>query len=145
MVINLSKYNDLGRCSYASLKEVFDTKKDEIYDNGKKVNITCVEDLFPYLWQSPGVAIHSNGRSSAYFHGAGTHWHNDYDESIRKHDDEIERLKKKVDKSTIDKKKARYKAELDDLVTHNGRLKDMVNRLDNEMLEQMRLLKEDNR
>lgn len=144
MVINLSKYNDLGRCSYASLKEVFDTKKDEIYDNGKKVNITCVEDLFPYLWQSPGVAIHSNGRSSAYFHGAGTHWHNDYDESIRKHDDEIERLKKKVDKSTIDKKKARYKAELDDLVKHNGRLKDMVNRLDNEMLEQMRLLKEDN-
>ena len=47
MIITLKNFNDLGRYSYATLKEIFDTEKDEIFDNDKKVEINSVVDLFP--------------------------------------------------------------------------------------------------
>jgi len=145
MRFNLSKYSDLGRCSYGTLKDYFDTELDEIYDNDKKVNINSVEDLFPYLWQSPGIGVHCEGKSRAYFIGGGTHWHDDFDESIAKYDKDIEALRKKADKSTIEKKKIKYKKDLEDTISHNDHLKALVARLDREMEEQKRLLIEDNR
>ena len=84
MIFTLKSYNDLGRCSYATLKETFDTEKDEILLNGNKVEIKKIEDLFPFLWTSAGIAVHTEGKSRSQFFSTGTHWHHDFDESIAK-------------------------------------------------------------
>ena len=100
MIITLKNFNDLGRYSYATLKETFDTEKDEIFDKDKKVEINSVVDLFPYLWQAPGVSGYSEGKSFAHFNGAGTHWHHDYDNSIKRATKDMEKYQE-VERSII--------------------------------------------
>ena len=145
MKFTLKAYNDLGRCSYGTLMDEFDTEKDEIFDNDKKVKVRTVEDLFPYLWQTPGVAFHSEGKHVADFCGTGTHWHHDFDDSILGYEKDIRKLEKKVDKATDPKKKARYQENLDWTIHHVQSLKDMLKRLDTEMEEQKKQLIEENK
>lgn len=53
MVFDLRSFNDLGKCSFGTMLSYFDTEKDEIYLNDDKIEITKIEDLFPYLWAIP--------------------------------------------------------------------------------------------
>ena len=138
-------YRDLGRCSYGTLKETFDTEKDVIYDFNTKVEITCIEDLFPYLWQAPGISGHTPKGTYAYFQGANTHWHEDYDGSIRRCDVEVGRLKKKIDKTRNQEQIAKYNAEIDEILKHKARLIEIVNDSDAEMEELKQQLVEENR
>lgn len=136
MQFTLKAFNDLGRCSYGTTRDVFDTEKDTIYDNDKAVKISSVEDLFPYLWQNPGASGWSNGKSFAYFGSAGTHWHRDFDRSIRDNEKEISSLKKKAYAAKTTKSKEEYTAMMNDLEHHNDSLRRMCERLDSEMEHQ---------
>lgn len=144
MIFTLKNYNDLGRCSYGTLMESFDTEKDEIFVNGKKVEIRSVSDLFPYLWQSAGSCIHCDGKSSAYFYSHGTHWHHDYDKSIAEHHEKAAKLYNKMIKTSNDAEKInigqKYNAEVESYLN----LESIVNRLDDEMKEQQKNLIEEN-
>jgi hypothetical protein len=144
MVFTLTNYRDLGRCSYGTLMDCFDTDLHTIIDNGERVKIEKIEDLFPYLWQSPGIACHSEGKSTAEFHGSGTHWHWDFDESIKKHEKDIEKLRKKIAKDPGSKKVDKWNTELEFLVEHTNNLRNMLIRLDAELEEQKKRLIEEN-
>lgn len=144
MIFTLKSFRDLGRCSYGTLKETFDTEKDVIYDFNTKVEITCVEDLFPYLWQAPGISGHTPKGSYAYFNGANTHWHEDFDGSIRRCDVDVKKLEKKIDKTRNENQIAKYKAEIDGLLKHKARLIEIVNDSDAEMEELKQQLVEEN-
>ena len=144
MIFTLKSFRDLGRCSYGTLKETFDTEKDVIYDFNTKVEITCVEDLFPYLWQAPGISGHTPKDSYAHFNGANTHWHEDFDGSIRRCDVDVKKLEKKIDKTRNENQIAKYKAEIDDLLKHKARLIEIVNDSDAEMEELKQQLVEEN-
>ena len=144
-VITLKNYNDLGRCSYGTLKDKFDSEKDKIYFKGKLVKINKVDDLFPFLWQQPGVSGHCDGESTANFNSEGTHWHQDFDDAIIESVNRQSAPKKKISKTIDKKKKAKYKTELADEIKHGNSLCDMVKRLDAEMEEQKKLLRKENR
>lgn len=144
MIFTLKSFRDLGRCSYGTLKETFDTEKDIIYDFNTKVDIVQIEDLFDYLWQSPGISGHTPKGTYAYFQGANTHWHEDYDGSIRRCDVEVGRLKKKIDKTRNQEQIAKYNAEIDEILKHKESLIEIVNRLDEEMEELKQQLVEEN-
>ena len=59
MKVSLKGYSDLGKCAYATLLDEFDSEKDEIRLNGKTVEIKTIDDLFPFLWNIPGIASHA--------------------------------------------------------------------------------------
>ena len=153
MKFTLKAYNDLGRCSYGTLREEFDTEKDTIMLNDYKIEVNKIEDLFPFLWQHEGVGCHSEGKSLAVFHDHGTHWHQDFDESIKRYDDEIKNLMKKLDRvkakdnETLEESGKAYKLTLDigDRIERRNRLEKMLKELDEEMEEQKKLLIEENR
>lgn len=144
MIFTLKSFRDLGRCSYGTLKETFDTEKDIIYDFNTRVDIKIVEDLFGYLWQAPGVSGHTKKGSFAYFNGANYHWHQDYDGSIRRCDIDVAKLRKKIDKTRNPEQIAKYNAEIDELLKHKESLIELVKRCDEEMEEIMQQLVEEN-
>lgn len=143
MIFTFEHYNDLGRCSYATLKESFDSEKDEIYLNEQKVEIKEIQDLFPFLWQSPGIAFHSNGKSKAYFYSEGTHWHHDYDKSIVRCENDIKKLQDKLKRNPSSKRIDTWMNEIKTTSEHRQSLINIQNRLDKEMEEQkLELIKE---
>lgn len=50
MVFDLKLFSDLGKYSFGTILEKFDTERDTIYLNNEKIEITKIEDLFPFLW-----------------------------------------------------------------------------------------------
>jgi hypothetical protein len=145
MIFTLKSYNDLGRCSYATLKETFDTEKDEILLNGNKVEIKKIEDLFPFLWTSAGIAVHTEGKSRSQFFSTGTHWHHDFDESIAKQEKYVKRRSKAVDKMKDGPKKEKAQKDLAYIVQHIEALKRICKRCDEEMEELKQKLIEENK
>lgn len=145
MIFTLNAYNDLGRCSYGTLREAFDTDNEKIYDNNVEVKIEKIEDLFPYLWQSPGIACHMDGCSAAYFHGSGTHWHRDFDESLKNCEKDFIKVNKRLEKATDEKKRAKYAEQLRYINEHTERLKSLISYLDMRMEEQKLKLIEENK
>ena len=144
MIFTLKSYNDLGRCSYATLKDIFDTDKDEIFLDCKKVEIKTIEDLFPFLWQSPGMAFHSDGKSKSYFNSTGTHWHHDYDTSIVNCKNEIKKLQQKIEKNPESKSVTRWTENIKFENDHMTSLINIQKRLDEEMEEQKKKLIKEN-
>lgn len=144
MIFTLKNYSDLGRCSYGTLRDFVDTEMDEIYLNGKKVDIKTVEDLFPFLWQNPGVGGHSCGGSTASFSHTGTHWHDDFDESIADAETKIEKYTKKISKNPDSHLVPKWKKEITYETDRKESLSRLVKNLDNEMEEQKKKLIEEN-
>lgn len=148
MVFTLNCFNDLGKCSYGTLRESFDTEKDEIYLEDEKVDITCIEDLFPFLWRSAGMAYYDNKthKSVARFYGTTPWWHHRYKESVDEYEKDIKNYRKKIEKggkkeSTVE----RWKKNLEWMEKHRNSLMDMIERLDSELEEQKKKLIEENR
>ena len=136
MIFTLDHYNDLGRCSYATLKESFDTTKDEIYLNNEKVEIKEIRDLFPFLWQSPGVSYTNDNITKAYFNSTGTHWHHNYDKSIEKCEKEIKKLQGKLLKEPNSKRANSWMEQIKFESEHMLSLIHLQKRLDEEKAEQ---------
>lgn len=146
MIFTLKSYSDLGRCSYATLKESFDSEKDEIYLKDVKVEINKLEDLFPFLWQATAIGFYDNKehKSVCKFYSDKPWWHNDYDKSIEECDKEIQKLNKKIVKGGVkDKTIERWKQTIDFTEKHKSSLINLIERLDNELKEQkLKLIKE---
>lgn len=152
MVFTLNCFNDLGRCAYGTLRESIDTEKDIIYLKGNKVEINCLEDLFPFLWQASameGSCIDSNTKvrtSTAHFYSVKPWWHNDYDQSIIECDKEIEKLTKKIAKGGVkDYTVERWRQNLKYAEERKDSLKEIIARLDAELEEQKLKLIEENK
>ena len=144
MIFTLKAYSDLGRCSYGTCMDEFDTDKNTIFDNDKEVKINSIEDLFPYLWQHPGIFVHSEGKDVAYFGGPGTHWHNDFDDSIKRYEKHIAQLKKKIEKNPDHRLAGKWKGNMEWEEKHLANLKEMLVRYDNMMETQKTRLIEEN-
>lgn len=143
MIITLKSFKDLGRCSYGTLLDEFDTEKDIIRLNGKKVEITKIEDLFPFLWQTAGISGHSPSGSFAEFHSHTTHWHSDYDESVIRCDKEIEKLEKKIAKKPDSHLVEKWKRNIENEKKHRDNLIRIMKDCDAEMEElKMKLIEE---
>lgn len=145
MIFTLNSYRDLGRCSYGTLRNQFDTEKDEIYLNDYKIEVEKIEDLFPFLWQSEGVGGYSDGKSFAYFSDMTTHWHRDLDGRIEEEANEIKKLKTKIEKSKDEKRTETLKEKLNMHEQMRISMMNLCNILDKEMEDQKNLLIEENR
>lgn len=146
MIITLKAFRDLGRCSYGTLKETFDTERDVIYYNDEKVEVTCVEDLFPFLWQAPGVAVHTPEGTSAHFHGTGAHWDWDFSPSIARCKYDERKLEKRISTEKNLKKREKLHEKLLSTQEHRVRLENIIKRNDEEMEEiQKELIKENSK
>lgn len=80
MKFNLKRFDDLGKCSYATLKDEYDTDKDIIYLDEKPQEIKTIDDLFKFIWRCPGIAFtdRTTGKSAAHFWGPNDAWYKDY-------------------------------------------------------------------
>ena len=146
MIITLKAFRDLGRCSYGTLKETFDTERDVIYCNDEKVEVTRVEDLFPFLWQAPGVLGHTPEGAFARFHGTGAHWNWDYNPSIVRCKYDERKLEKSISKEKNIKKREKLQEKLLSIQEHRLRLEHIIKRNDEEMEEiQKKLIKENSK
>lgn len=146
MIITLKAFRDLGRCSYGTLKETFDTERDVIYYNDEKVEVTCVEDLFPFLWQAPGVAGHTPEGSFAHFHGTGAHWDFDFNPSIARCKWDERHLEKRISKEKNLKKQGKLYEKLLHIIDHRVKLENIIKRNDEEMEKiQRKLIKENSK
>lgn len=144
MIFTLKSYSDLGRCSYGTLMDEFDTDINTIFSNGKEVKINSIEDLFPYLWETAGISVHDGKRSVSHFSGPGTHWHNDFDESIKRYEKHIVQMRKKIAKDPDHRLAGKWKNTLEWEEKHVAKLKEMLSRYDEMMEEQKKLLIEEN-
>lgn len=122
MIIKLDGYSDLGKCSFGTLLDDYDTDDNLIYLDHKEVKIEKVEDLFPFLWQSSGISTKDGNITKSYFWQEGTWWHHSYDGSLWKYDKKILYYMKKLKKETNLRKK-------EDIVLNIKTLMDKLNNL----------------
>jgi len=136
MKVSLKGYSDLGKCAYATLMDEFDSEKDEIRLDGKKVEINTIEDLFPFLWNIPGIASHDNVKHTSVsdFYSTGTWWEHRYGESIELHEEEIHKLEKRLAKAA-DSRKPKLQQQLESEKESIKSLKRIIKRLNEEMEE----------
>lgn len=145
MIFTLKSYSDLGRCSYGTLMDEFDTDNNTIFSNGTEVKINSIEDLFPYLWETAGISVHDGKKRISYFSGPGTHWHHDFDESIKRYEKHIVQMRKKIAKDPDNRLAGKWKNTLEWEEKHVANLKEMLSRYDEMMEGQKKLLIEENR
>ena len=134
MKFSLKSYNDLGKCAYATLMDEFDSEKDEIRLDGKKVEINTIDDLFQFLWNIPGIASHDNVKhtSVSEFYSTGTWWEHRYGESIKENEAELKKLEKRLGKAA-DSRKPKIQEQIKGLSEHIEALKRIVKRNNDEM------------
>lgn len=146
MIITLKAFRDLGRCSYGTLKEIFDTERDIIYHNDEKVEVTCVEDLFPFLWQAPSVSGHTPEGTFAHFHGTGAHWDWDFNPSIVRCKYDERKLEKLISKERNLKKREKLYEKLLCIQNNRVKLENIIKHNNEEMEEiQKKLIKENSK
>lgn len=145
MKFSLKKYSDLGKCAYATLMDEFDTEKNVIMLKGKKVEIKSLDDLFPFLWNIPGTAIHDNVKhtSVSEFSSKGTWWENRYTTSIEECQTDIKKMEKRFAKAT-DTNRKKLQAKIDYLKEHIESLRKMITSQNAEMEGQKLLLRSEN-
>jgi len=136
MIFSLRNYCDLGRCSLGTLRDHWDTEKDEIYLQGKKVEINRIEDLFPFLWQPAGSWCRDGDSTVSNFGSEGTHWHHDYDKSVESCERNARKYRNKMEKATTDSAREKYRVRLESELEHAGALRKMMDRLDIELKAQ---------
>lgn len=102
MKISLKSYHDLGKCSFGTLMDEFDTDVEKIFihldGQHVEVKISKVEDLFPFLWAHCGASCGHN-------HYFGTNpspwWKHQYTEIIKSATEHCEKVLKKLKKPNL--------------------------------------------
>lgn len=145
MKVSLKGYSDLGKCAYATLMDEFDSEKDEIRLNGKTVEIKTIDDLFPFLWNIPGIASHDNVKHTSVsdFYSTGTWWEHRYGESIENGKQEISKLEKRL-KRAADSRKPKILQQIEREREHIESLERIIKRLNDEMEERKEKILHDN-
>jgi hypothetical protein len=146
MKFSLKSYRDCGKCAYATLMDEFDSEKDEIRLNGKKVEINSLDDLFPFLWNIPGVGCHDNVKHTSVsdFYSTGTWWEHRYGESIEECEKEIDKLEKRL-KKAADSRKPKIMEQLAYERERVETLRRIIRRHNEEMEEQKEAIRADNK
>jgi hypothetical protein len=146
MRFSLKSYRDCGKCAYATLMDEFDSEKDEIRLNGKKVEIKSLDDLFPFLWNIPGICCHDNVKHASVsdFYSTGTWWEHRYDESIKEHEKEIDKLEKRL-KKAADSRKPKIQEQLAYEKESIKTLRRIIRRHNEEMEELKEAIRVDNK
>ena len=145
MKVSLKGYSDLGKCAYATPMDEFDSKKDEIRLDGKKVEINTIDDLFQFLWNIPGIASHDNVKHTSVsdFYSTGTWWEHRYGESIENGKQEISKLEMRLEKAA-DSRKPKILQQIESEQEHIESLERIIKRLNMEMEERKEKIRHDN-
>ena len=145
MKVSLKSYNDLGKCAYATLMDEFDSEKDEIRLDGKKVEINTIDDLFQFLWNIPGIASHDNVKHTSVsdFDSTGTWWEHRYGESIENGKRDISKLEMRL-KRAADSRKSKIQHQIESEREHIESLERIIKRLNEEMEERKEMIRHDN-
>lgn len=145
MKVSLKGYSDLGKCAYATLMDEFDSEKDEIRLDGKKVEINTIDDLFQFLWNIPGIVSHDNVKHTLVsdFSSTGTWWEHRYGESIENGKNEISKLEMRLKKAT-DSRKPKIQHQIESEREHIESLERIIKRLNEEMEERKEAIRHDN-
>ena len=130
MKVSLKSYNDLGKCAYATLMDEFDSEKDEIRLDGKKVEINTIDDLFQFLWNIPGIASHDNVKHTSVsdFYSTGTWWEHRYGESIENGKRDISKLEARL-KRAADSRKPKIQHQIESEREHIESLERIIGHL----------------
>ena len=145
MKVSLKGYSDLGKCAYATLMDEFDSEKDEIRLDGKKVEINTIDDLFPFLWNIPGITSHDNVKHTLVsdFYSTGTWWEHRYGKGIENGKQEISKLEKRL-KRAADSRKPKILQQIESEREHIESLERIIKRLNEEMEERKEKIRHDN-
>ena len=145
MKVSLKGYSDLGKCAYATPMDEFDSEKDEIRLDGKKVEINTIDDLFQFLWNIPGIASHDNVKHTSVsdFYSTGTWWEHRYGKGIENGKQEISKLEKRL-KRAADSRKPKILQQIESEREHIESLERIIKRLDEEMEERKEAIRHDN-
>jgi hypothetical protein len=135
MKISLFGFSDLGKCSFGTLLDDYDTNDHRIYLDHKEIEIKKVEDLFPFLWQHAGISTKDGNITKSYFWEEGTWWHQLYDGSIWKYDKKILYYMKKLKKETNLRKKEDIALDIKTLINNLNGLSSFLLSNDNRMEE----------
>jgi len=108
MIIDLKSYDDLGKCTWLTLSENFDTSRDHIYlgvlnydgDLSKcEIPVETLDDLKPFLWSNPFV---SSWEGDGWHHiFAELHpepWWNRYEDIIYDYEKDAEEIYNRIKK-----------------------------------------------
>ena len=145
MKVSLKGYSDLGKCAYATPMDEFDSEKDEIRLDGKKVEINTIDDLFQFLWNIPGIASHDNVKHTSVsdFYSTGTWWEHLYGEYIENGKQDISNLEMRL-KRAADSRKPKILQQIESEREHIESLERIIKRLDEEMEERKEAIRHDN-
>jgi hypothetical protein len=145
MKVKLSTYNDIGKCAYGTLMDEFDSDRDIIRLDGKRVEINTLDDLFQFLWNIPGIASHDNVNhtSESDFHSTGTWWEHLYGESIKLHEKKIHKLEKRL-ANAAETRKPKLQQHLESEQESIKSLKRLINGLNEEMEKHKEMIRHEN-
>lgn len=145
MKVSLKGYSDLGKCAYATLMDEFDSEKDEIRLDGKKVEINTIDDLFPFLWNIPGIASHDNVKHTSVsdFYSTGTWWEHRYGKGIENGKREISKLEARL-KRAADSRKPKILQQIESEREHIESLERIIKCLNEEMEERKEKIRHEN-
>ena len=145
MKVSLKGYSDLGKCAYATLMDEFDSEKDEIRLDGKKVEIKTIDDLFQFLWNIPGIASHDNVKHTSVsdFYSTGTWWEHLYGEYIENGKQDISNLEMRL-KRAADSRKPKILYQIESEREHIESLERIIKCLNEEMEERKEMIRHDN-
>ena len=145
MKVKLSTYNDIGKCAYGTLMDEFDSDRDIIRLDGKRVEINTLDDLFQFLWNIPGVASYDNvsHTSVADFYSTGTWWECRYTKDIKWHEKKLNELEKRIAKAD-DKKKSKLQQKIEWNRKSIESLKRLINALNEEMEKHKEMIRHEN-
>jgi hypothetical protein len=123
----------------------FDSEKNEIRLDGKKVEISSLDDLFPFLWNIPWVACcdNENRSSVAEFGTTGTWWEQRYGETMEMCEKEIDKLEKRL-KRAAESRKPKILQQIEEERDTIETMKRCISRLDGEMEEIKEAIRHDN-
>lgn len=111
MIIDLKSYNDLGKCTWLTLSDSFDTSRDHIYlavfnYDGKltkcEIPVETLDDLKPFLWANPFVSFREGGECHHIF--AELHpepWWKKYEGIIKDYEQDTEEIYNRIKKDNI--------------------------------------------
>lgn len=145
MKVSLKGYSDLGKCAYATLMDEFDSEKDEIRLDGKKVEINTIDDSFQFLWNIPSIASHDNVKHTSVsdFYSTGTWWEHRYGKGIENGKQEISKLEKRL-KRAADSRKPKILQQIESEREHIESLEHIIKCLNEEMEERKEKIRHEN-
>lgn len=121
MVIKVSNFSDLGKCSFGTLLGEFNTDTDHIYiqsvdtenftfldDAFVEVKINGIKDLCKFLWCNPFISTNNN----YFFTNTKPWWHSEFNRSLTLYKEKVEQYRKRLTKATDPKRIEKIKKQI---------------------------------